>query len=63
MSRPATPDLLTPDEVAARLGVTRSTVTRWRRDGLLPEPIRIGQNYVRYRKADIEHLLAKEAAS
>lgn len=62
MSRTTHPDLLTPDDVAELLGVTRSTVTRWRRAGHLPTPIRIGSNYVRYRREDIEALLAKDAS-
>lgn len=54
--------LLTPRQVAARLNVSRSTVSRWSIDGTLT-PVRIGNNVVRYRRADVEALYQPESAS
>lgn len=49
------PDLLTPAEVATRLRVSRASVSRWAKDGVL-KPIRIGGT-LRFRRADVDALL------
>lgn len=49
-------DLLTPAEVASRLRVSRASVSRWAKDGVL-KPIRVGGT-LRFRRADVEALLA-----
>lgn len=54
--------LLKPVEVAARLRVSRSTISRWTTDGTLPA-VRLGKGVLRYRPADIDALLAREQAS
>ena len=46
-------------EVEARLGVTRSTLYRWMRDGEgFPEPIQLGPRAVRWRESEVEAFLA-----
>jgi excisionase family DNA binding protein len=45
--------LLTPDEAAARLRVTRETILKWCRLGSLPA-VRLGLRTVRIRPADLE---------
>ena len=50
--------LLTVDEKAEELGVTRQTLWRWRKEGIGPEHIAYGQ-YVRY---VAEALLVEKAA-
>lgn len=57
-----TSDLLTAAEVASLLGINRSTVTRWEEAGRL-RGVRIeGARWLRYRRSDIEALLAKDAS-
>lgn len=41
-------------DIAARLGVHRTTVWRWARSGILPAPCRLGPATVRWRAEDIE---------
>lgn len=38
-----TTDYVSPAQLAATLGVCHDTITRWRRAGRLPQPIRIGR--------------------
>lgn len=45
--------LLTTDEVAEQLRVTRRTVENWRSRGLLPSPIKFAQS-IRWRQSDID---------
>jgi excisionase family DNA binding protein len=45
--------LLTPGEVATRLGIPVSTLANWRSARLGPEFLRVGR-HVRYRPADLE---------
>jgi prophage regulatory protein len=42
------------NEVAAMLGVSRSTVWRWRKVGFLPAPYKIRERMIRWREKDIE---------
>lgn len=52
-----TTQLLTPDVVAARLGVTTKTLRT------LPiKRVRIGKRLVRYRESDVEAYITKRAA-
>ena len=58
-SSPAQPfPLLTPDEVAAILGVPKATLYRWRYHREGPESIRIGR-HLRYRASAIEAFIAR----
>ena len=41
------------------LGVSRSTLWRWRKDSIIPEPVRVGKRVVLWRKADIEEWVIK----
>lgn len=47
--------LMSPKQVAARLGVTRDTVIRWSNDPSVrfPIPIRINRRVIRWRPAQI----------
>lgn len=45
---------LSDKDLAARYGVTRATIWRWRAEGNLPEPVRVSSNTTRWRKSDIE---------
>jgi excisionase family DNA binding protein len=47
---------LTPDEVAARLNVTKVTLWRWQRLGYLT-PVKVGRKTL-YRQSDIANLIA-----
>lgn len=35
-------------------GLPRSTVNNWRRTGIFPEPLRLGQNSIAWRQGTIE---------
>lgn len=53
-SMPLTPsDLLTPDQVAATLGLSHRTLAAWRSSGRNPIPyVKVGSR-VRYRRQDV----------
>jgi excisionase family DNA binding protein len=51
--------LVSVDELARRLGVSASTVRRWRRDGKLPEAVVLG-GVVRWRPETIEEWLEEQ---
>lgn len=44
------------DDLAARLGVPKSTVYYWRRKGAGPPAVRVGK-YLRFRPADVDRWL------
>lgn len=49
--------LLTPDEVAKLLAVSKRSVRRWTTEGRI-KSIRVGR-YVRYRTEDIQHVMSE----
>ena len=51
--------LLTRREVEARCKVSRTTIYRFMRSGLFPEPLRIGVSAVRWSEREIEQRLAR----
>lgn len=54
--------LLTPEDLAAYLGVPKATVYKWRYEGTGPPACRVGK-HLRYRAADVEAWLARNARS
>ena len=50
-------DLMTRPEVEELLGMGRSSIYRLMREGHFPEPIRIGQRAVRWRRSELEAFL------
>jgi prophage regulatory protein len=44
--------------VLAAVGLKKSTVYKWIREGRFPAPVRLGENSVGWREADIEAWLA-----
>lgn len=57
--RPARPgcNLYTVADVARILDVTERTVWKWTAEGRLPEPIKMGERWTRWRKEEIDGLL------
>lgn len=56
-------DLLTIDQLAKLLGVSRSTVNSWRADGAAPPEIKLGGGkLIRFRRVDVDQWLEDEAA-
>ena len=49
--------LLTTNEVARLLRVSRVTLWEWRRKGLVPPPIKLGLNRLRWRAQDVQNYL------
>jgi excisionase family DNA binding protein len=49
--------LMSDEQVAELLGVSRGTVRRWRYDGDLPY-VRLGRNLVRISRDDVDELVA-----
>lgn len=52
-------DLLSPEQLASKLGVPVKTVYTWRQTGYGPPGFRVGR-HVRYRVADVEAWLEKQ---
>lgn len=55
------PLLLTTDEVAKVLRIDRSTLSRWRAQGVGPRAVWLSPSIPRYRRDDVEAWLAKNA--
>lgn len=55
------PQLLTPVETAEFLKVSHNTLVNWRRSGVGPRYIFIGERLVRYRRSDLEHWLEEQS--
>ena len=49
--------LISGAELARQLGVSSSTVERWRFDNYGPRPIRIAPRIVRYDRAEVEQFI------
>jgi predicted DNA-binding transcriptional regulator AlpA len=49
--------LLTTNEVARLLRISRVTLWDWRRKGLVPPPIKLGLNRLRWRAQDVRNYL------
>lgn len=45
---------LSVEQVAARFGMSKDTIWRWRRTGEFPKPVRLGGTTKRWRLSDIE---------
>ena len=45
---------LTPADLSRRYGVTKSTITRWTRDGVLPAPLRINDSTPRWHVSTLQ---------
>ena len=59
LHNPYRPDrLLRRQEVEKRCGLARTTIYRWMRAGMFPEPLRVGPRAVRWPESEIEHWLA-----
>ena len=56
------PALLTTTEVAKILRVDRSTLSRWRSEGIGPKVIWLGAASPRYRRVDLLAYLEREAS-
>lgn len=50
--------MLRPREVAALLGIGRTTLWRWQRDGKLPAPRRLGENTIAWAEEELDEWLA-----
>ena len=44
---------ISADELAARLGVSRMTVWRWSKAGVLPAPVALGPHRVAWKESEI----------
>lgn len=59
----STDELLTINDLAALLGVSRSTVNAWRADGAAPPEVKLGGGkLIRFRRVDVDQWLEDEAA-
>lgn len=54
---------VTDRTIAAHLGITRTTIWRWSREGRLPEPVKLGPNITRWQVGPLRAVLAKLAES
>lgn len=53
--------LLTKANLAKRLSVSMSTITRWHRQGVLPPAIKLGRRAVRWRESAIDSWLQERS--
>ena len=51
--------LLRISQVAARTGLSRSTIYEWSADGRFPAPVRLGGRVVRWVEAEVDEWLRK----
>lgn len=51
---PAIPLVYRQAEISRMFGVTRQTISRWRREGNFPKPIHLGANSVAWHAKDID---------
>jgi excisionase family DNA binding protein len=54
--------IIRTNELAKRLGVSRTTLWRWERDGVLPPKIRLGSNSVGWNSRDIDRWIESRAS-
>ena len=50
-------------DLASLLGVDLSTIDRWRKEGRLPEPIRLGYRVIAWRKEAIDQWLTSQSGN
>jgi predicted DNA-binding transcriptional regulator AlpA len=55
--------LLTTTDVARLLRISRVTLWDWRRRGLVPPPLRLGMNRLRWRADDVRNFLKSRPVS
>lgn len=56
MNAPISPAFLTRPQLAARWGVSRTTLYRMQADGHLPPPVRLGRGTPRWPIAEVERI-------
>lgn len=56
---PVEQEFLTDRALATRYGVSRNTIWTWTRQGILPQPVRLGNACTRWRRSEV---LQREAA-
>jgi len=54
MTAPANTPYLSVDQVAARFGVAKDSIWRWKRNGDFPTAVKLGGTTTRWRLSDIE---------
>ena len=59
MPATAVDPVLRPAQAAEALGITRSTLTRWRQRDDFPKALRLGPQAIGWRRADIESWIAE----
>lgn len=57
------PALVRASVLCRSLGVSRSTLHKWTREGKFPPPIRFGSRFTAWRRADVEKWLNEVAVS
>lgn len=53
-------ELLTSMELAERLSISRAVLYRWKRDGLIPQPIKIGRD-LRWPDTVVDEIIAQHS--
>ena len=46
-------NLIRTSELSESLGVSRSTLWRWRRDGVIPEPLCLGPRIIAWKRDEV----------
>lgn len=58
---PTDRELLTAAEYRRLARNSKSTIARWRRDGIGPQPIKVGPRAIRYRASEVKEFLGLDA--
>jgi predicted DNA-binding transcriptional regulator AlpA len=54
--------LIRSNELAKSLGVSKTTLWRWRRAGFFPEPIQIGPRLIAWKSSEIQFWLENSSS-
>jgi predicted DNA-binding transcriptional regulator AlpA len=54
-------EVIRPNQVMAALGISKPTLTRWRRRGWIPQPRRIGPHAIGWPKQELAQWLSARA--
>ena len=55
--------IIRPKSLASQLGVSKTTLWRWRREGILPQPLKLGPRMIGWEKSTIDNWLENQRSN